>query len=98
MVEREQKAWGVRLSMQPLTARPSMFMTAEVDFPKGDLSPAIRVWFDGAEVEKPFKLTELAAWQATLTQFIAEVKDTAATLANPANQPKPKTPAKKRKK
>ncbi len=89
-MQREQKAWGVRLSLQPLTTRPAMLMIAEVDFPKGDKSPDMRIWFDGAAVEKPFKLTELEVWQQRLVQFVAEVKDTAATLKNPANQPKKK--------
>ena len=96
MVTREDKVWGVRLSMQPLTTRPTMQLIGEVDRPKANRSPEVRIWFDGAPCEKPLKLMELGVWQETLVQFIAEVKDTAATLANPANQPKkpPKKPKK----
>ncbi len=55
MVDREEKAWGVRLSTQPL------------------------------------KLTELTVWQQRLHQFLDDVKDTSARLAN-----RPTKPAKKK--
>ena len=92
MIQREEKEWGVRLSMQPLTGRPSMQIIAEVDNPKPGRKPDTRYWFDGAGSEKPLRPAELTVWQEGLRQFQDVVKDVQARLMKPAT----KTSAKKK--
>lgn len=80
MIEREEKDWGVLVTMQPLSARPMMRIICEVDFPKPGKKSVTRYWFDGAPSEKPLRLTELNVWSAALKQFLDAVKDVSARM------------------
>lgn len=90
MIQREKKEWGVRVSMQPLGDRPSMTITAEVNLPKGKFKPETFYWFDGPEVDKPLRLTDLTVWQQGLSLFLDAVKDVQAQMMKPAKSKRKK--------
>ena len=87
-MQREEREWGVLLTLQPLSARPEMKILAEVNEPRGDKKPEIRVWFDGVPRDRPLRITELNVWNQQMRQLVDQIKDAAAELANPKRRRK----------
>jgi len=83
VIERVEKPWGVRFTVQPLTDRPEMKIIAEVNRPKGDKRPETRYWFDGVPTDRPLRSTELSVWNQSMRQILDVVKDeSAAAMKN----------------
>lgn len=80
MVEREEKRWGVRLVMKPLSGRPEMRIIGEVNSPKGERNPETRFWFDGVPGDGPLRMTELMVWRQGLQKFVDLVKGESAAM------------------
>ena len=87
MVEQERKPWGVRLTSQPLSGRPTRII-GEINNPKGTRAPEGKFWFDGIVNEKPLGITELMIWQQELHRFIDEAKGISAEMLAKARKKK----------
>ncbi len=87
-MEREQREWGILLTSQPLGNRPEMKIRAEVNEPKGDKKPEVRVWFDGVPRDQPLRMTEVNVWNSAMRQLLDQIKDASAELANPKRRKK----------
>ena len=87
-MQRDKRDWGVLLTSHPLAARPEMKILAEVNEPKGDKKPEVRVWFDGVPRDRPLRITDVTIWNQTMRQLLEEIKDISAQLANPKRRRK----------
>lgn len=77
-IEREEKQWGVRLVLSPLS---DMRIIAEVNHPKAGRRAECRFWFDGVPGDGPIKMTELMLWKGGLQLILDTVKDESAQMA-----------------
>ena len=87
-MEREEREWGVLLTSRPLGNRPDMKILAEVNEPKGEKKPEVRVWFDGVPRDRPLRITEVNVWNAAMRQLLDQIKDASAQMMNPKRRKK----------
>jgi len=89
MLEREEKDWGVKLTLLPFDSPELMRLVGEIDDPKPGKRPAVRFWLDATPSQKPLSMTDLVVIQQGLHQFMDAVKDETAQMMNPKRK-KPK--------
>jgi hypothetical protein len=90
VLQREEKDWGVKLTLEPFGESEAMKLVGEIDLPKGEKPPATRFWLDATPSKKPLRMTDLHVIQQGLHQFIDAVKDETAKMTNPQRSRKPK--------
>lgn len=75
MITREEKPWGIRLSMEPV---PDMRMWAEIRRGRRNLDYKIR--FDGTPPDSFLRLSDLATWMNALQRLNDEIREVAAEI------------------
>ncbi len=83
MIHREEKDWGVKLTLEPLDNAEAMRLTGEIDDPKPGKRPVVRFWLDATPSQKPLSMTDLVVIQQGLHQFMDKIKDETAQMMNP---------------
>jgi hypothetical protein len=63
MIEREDKLWGVRLTLRPLRVNPAMQIEADITNPTPRRNP-----------QKPFVLADALAWREAFDAVLGEAK------------------------
>ena len=89
MIHREEKDWGVKLTLEPLDSPELMKLVGEIDDPKPGKRPALRFYLDATPTQKPLSMTDLVVIQRGLHQFLEKIKDETAQMMNPLHK-KPK--------
>jgi hypothetical protein len=74
MIEREDKHWGVRLTVRPLRVNPAIQIQAEISNPTPKKNPQVRIVFNGVAIQKPLVLADALAWREAFDAMIGEAK------------------------
>jgi hypothetical protein len=99
MIEREDKLWGVRLTLRPLRVNPAMQIEADITNPTPRRNPQIRILFNAVPVQKPFVLADALAWREAFDAMIGEAQSVVEELKakrRKGRKSKPSAPPKAR--
>lgn len=86
MLGREEKDWGVKLTLQPFDSTELMRLVGEIDKPKAGKRPTLRFFLDATPTQKPLSMTDLVVIQQGLHQFMDAVKDETAQMMAPRHK------------
>lgn len=91
---REDKEWGSRLIVKPFIEPrlAAVEISIDIDKPKGERRPDVKIWFTAVPLQNPFKPGDLIIWTEALRALQAEAQAIADKMKPAA------TPAKKKKK
>lgn len=98
-IERENRDWGVRLSLRPFRdprQNTTMQIEAEINHPKPGRTPPITVRFTGVPTGNPLPSTDAAIWNESLRAVLNRAREIAAEMKAKAKKATKKAPKKKK--
>ena len=76
--------WGIELTIQPFEGDATLgalAVRAEINLPRENRRPAVRVTFTGATTSTPLTLVQAQTWASALNAIIVEARTVMAEMA-----------------